>query len=85
MISCNSVNDLNEEQIQQRLLEEQKILSMQYVELRIAKYPSIHDQLDMIYWDKVNGTTVWLDAIAAVKKQYPKSNTQNDAAKSVGE
>jgi len=72
MISCKSVNDLSEDEIQHRLLEEQKILSMQYVELRIAKYPSIHDQLDMIYWDKINNTNVWVDAITAAKKQHPK-------------
>jgi hypothetical protein len=35
-------------------------------------YPLIQDQLDMLYWDKVNGTTVWQDAIAKVKAQFPK-------------
>lgn len=28
--------------------------------------------LDMQYWDAVNGTTTWVDAVAAVKAQYPK-------------
>ena len=36
-------------------------------------YPSIQDQLDMQYWDKVNGTTNWEDAIAKVKSDNPKS------------
>lgn len=40
---------------------------------RRAAYPSIADQLDMQYWDKVNDTTTWSDAIAAVKTSYPKS------------
>jgi len=43
-----------------------------YKDQRRIKYPSIQDQLDMIYWDKVNNTTTWQDTISAVKKQYPK-------------
>ena len=39
---------------------------------RIAAYPSIQEQLDMQYWDSVNGTTTWKDAIAAVKTENPK-------------
>ena len=35
-------------------------------------YPSIQDQLDMQYWDSVNGTTTWKDAIEAVKTENPK-------------
>ena len=35
-------------------------------------YPSIQDQLDMQYWDSVNGTTTWKDAIEAVKSENPK-------------
>jgi|TARA_A100000171_G_C2118274_1_gene139170 hypothetical protein len=35
-------------------------------------YPSIQDQLDMQYWDKVKGTTTWQDAIAKVKADTPK-------------
>ena len=30
------------------------------------------DQLDMLYHDQVNGTTVWKNTIAAVKAAYPK-------------
>ena len=36
------------------------------------QYPSIGDQLDMQYWDAVNGTTTWKDAIAQVKADNPK-------------
>ena len=35
-------------------------------------YPSIQEQLDMQYWDSVNGTTNWEDAIAKVKLDNPK-------------
>ena len=43
-----------------------------YKDKRISAYPSTSDQLDMIYWDKINGTTIWVDAITAVKTLYPK-------------
>ena len=39
---------------------------------REMAYPSIQDQLDMQYWDNVNGTTNWKDAIAKVKSDIPK-------------
>ena len=35
-------------------------------------YPSIGEQLDMQYWDNVNGTTTWKDAVAKVKADNPK-------------
>ena len=37
-----------------------------------AAYASIGDQLDMQYWDAVNGTSTWKDHVAKVKKDYPK-------------
>jgi len=39
---------------------------------RQIEYPSIQDQLDMQYWDNVNSTTTWKDAIAKVKSDNPK-------------
>ena len=36
------------------------------------RYPSTQDQLDMQYWDKKNGTTTWVDAVAKVKSDNPK-------------
>lgn len=35
-------------------------------------YASIAEQLDMQYWDSINGTTKWKDHITAVKAKYPK-------------
>lgn len=43
-----------------------------YQHLRAAAYPSLTEQLDMQYWDSINGTTVWADTIAAIKAKYPK-------------
>jgi len=45
----------------------------QYQRDRATSYPSIQEQLDMQYWDKVNGTTNWEDAIAKVKLDNPKT------------
>jgi hypothetical protein len=45
----------------------------QYQRDRATAYPSIQEQLDMQYWDKVNGTTNWENAIAKVKSDNPKT------------
>ena len=44
----------------------------QYQRDRAKAYPTIQEQLDMQYWDKINGTNNWQDAINAVKTKYPK-------------
>jgi len=46
--------------------------AVKYQSDRAAAYPSIADQLDMQYWDKKNGTTTWVDAVAKVKSDNPK-------------
>ena len=43
-----------------------------YIQARQEAYGSIADQLDMQYWDAVNGTTTWKDHIAQVKTDNPK-------------
>jgi len=43
-----------------------------YQDKRFKAYGHIGDQLDMQYWDAVNGTTVWKDHIAKVKSDIPK-------------
>ena len=40
---------------------------------RVSGYGLVRDQLDEIYWDSVNSTTIWKDKIAAVKKANPKA------------
>jgi len=49
-----------------------KIAELQWEESRKSAYASIQDQLDMQYWDGVNGTTTWADHIAQVKSDNPK-------------
>jgi len=55
---------------QQELIAEYN--ANQYQRDRAKEYPSIQEQLDLQYWDKVNGTNKWQDAINAVKAKYPK-------------
>ena len=43
-----------------------------YKSARQEAYGSIADQLDMQYWDAVNGTTTWKDHVAQVKSDNPK-------------
>ena len=46
--------------------------ALEYSRNRAAQYPSQAEQFDMQYWDSVNGTTTWKDAIAKVKADTPK-------------
>ena len=55
---------------QQELITEYN--SNQYQRDRAKEYPSIQEQLDLQYWDKINNTTKWEEAINAVKTKYPK-------------
>ena len=51
---------------------QQKIDDSYYKIQRASAYPSIQDQLDMQYWDAVNGTNKWQEAVAKVKTDNPK-------------
>ena len=44
----------------------------EYKGKREEAYPNWQTQMDMQYWDSVNGTTTWKDAIAKVKSDNPK-------------
>ncbi len=52
--------------------EQARLAAIPYTEKRRNEYPLIQDQLDLLYWDKVNGTNNWQTAIQAVKDKYPK-------------
>ena len=43
-----------------------------YARARAESYDPISEQLDMQYWDKVNGTNKWQEAVAKVKADNPK-------------
>jgi len=41
-------------------------------ETQPIKYATKAEQLDMQYWDAINGTTTWRDHITEVKQAHPK-------------
>jgi len=46
--------------------------SLKFMTPNYSGYPSISNQLDMMWHDKKDGTTTWEDAIQAVKDAHPK-------------
>lgn len=46
--------------------------SKAYSRARAEAYAPIAEQLDMQYWDSVNGSRTWLDHVEAVKEAHPK-------------
>jgi hypothetical protein len=48
------------------------IANHKYKDDRETAYGSIQDQLDMMYWDQVNGTSTWKDHVNTVKTTHPK-------------
>ena len=67
----NGTTPISKADIEAKMVEVQaEYDANQYQRDRV--YPSIQEQLDMQYWDKVNSTTNWEDAIAKVKADTPK-------------
>jgi hypothetical protein len=70
----DNMTPISDIEINAKIIElKNKWLSKQYQRDRAKAYPSIQEQLDLQYWDKVNGTDTWEQAINAVKVQYPKA------------
>ena len=67
------IQDVAEQGIE--IVEGPDIIEPDYATLRSQEYPSREDQLDMMYWDRVNGTNVWEETIQGIKDQYPKTIT----------
>ena len=66
-------NNITVEQIQAKQAElEAEHNTQEYARNRAKAYAELSDQLDMQYWDSVNGTTTWADHIAEVKALHPK-------------
>ena len=69
----NGTTPISVSDIQAKMVEVQaEYDAKQYQRDRATAYPTIQEQLDMQYWDKVNGTTNWQTAIAKVKADNPK-------------
>ena len=58
----------------------EEVVQEDYATLRAAAYPSIPDQLDMIY---NAGEDAWRAAIKAIKDKYPKTMQRETVAKPV--
>ena len=67
-ISKPSTNDLNAFDAEATSFEN----TNKVIKNRIKSYPSVIDQLDMQYWDSINGTTKWKDLITKIKNDNPK-------------
>jgi len=48
--------------------------NQEYSRKRKSSYPPITEQLDMIYWDMVNGTSIWKEQIDLIKFTYSKGD-----------
>jgi hypothetical protein len=46
--------------------------AQEYARNRATAYAPLGEQLDMQYWDEVNGTTTWADHVAEIKARFPK-------------
>jgi len=69
----NGTTPISKADIEAKMVELQaEYDANQYQRDRATTYPTIQDQLDMQYWDNINGTTTWEDAIAKVKADNPK-------------
>ena len=70
------IRELNDAEYEQKIIDLTNFKWEQqqygYIDARQEAYGSIADQLDMQYWDGVNGTTNWADHIAKVKSDNPK-------------
>ena len=68
----NSVT-LDESKISTEIIRLQAEYDAQkYARDREAKYSTWQEQMDQLYWDQVNGTTTWKNAIAKIKSDNPK-------------
>jgi len=69
----NGTTPISKADIEAKMTElETEYDNNKYQRDRATAYPSIQEQLDMQYWDKVNSTTNWEDAVAKVKTDNPK-------------
>ena len=72
----NDVFELTEEEYAQRITDladyKYEVQQNGYIAARQDAYLPLSEQLDMMYWDAVNGTTTWQDHIAQVKEDNPK-------------
>ena len=68
----NPTNITNEQILAKQAELQAEFHALEYSRNRAKEYPSIGDQLDMQYWDKINATSIWSDLITKIKSDNPK-------------
>ena len=72
VVHDDSITKPTEKSLTDALAKQQSDFDAQeYARNRKLEYNTLN-QFEMQYDDEVNGTTTWKDAIAAIKKKYPK-------------
>ena len=62
----------SKDQISQDIIDYEKhVADTDYLKKRKGEMPSSEVQLEMIYNDKINNTTTWVDTITALHQKYP--------------
>ncbi len=59
------------------IIVETSLNETQYITDRANAHIPITEQLDMQYWDMVNGTMNWKDYVDNIKATYPKNSLDN--------
>lgn len=72
MFEAEALRQATVRQAKKAAKEAARIAAMTYRDRRAAAYAAIEDQLDMMYWDRKNGTNTWFEHVDAVRKKYPK-------------
>lgn len=66
---------LTQEEVTLRIEEEEAFLEKEaenkFKEDRVIEYPGIKEQLDIMFWDKINDTQQWLKLISQIKINNP--------------
>jgi hypothetical protein len=65
---CTQITDAEANAIRAQEIEDEQA-ALTYAQKRAAAYPSIADQLDLLYH---GGMDTWRAAITAVKEEFPK-------------
>lgn len=59
------------EKTQVELDVEAEYAATEHIRQRQDAHLPIPEQLDMLYWDKINGTTAWIDYVTEIKERFP--------------
>jgi phage baseplate assembly protein gpV len=67
-----TVVDMTSDEVAAKQAKQVEYDKVKYKKDRVFSYPSIGEQLDLLYWDKKNGTNKWVEAVDKVKSDNPK-------------